>query len=282
VKLDPNNPDYRYELGFALAKQNHLDEAMESYNWALREDPHFAAALKARGEARGRKRDWTNALEDFTSVIKMGEGTSATFYNRGQALMEIGEWDKAIMDFTKVVQLDPVNKAAYKFRGHAYRYKKAWQLAISDYTEAIKLGNNEPRVFYDRGFAYEKMGNCTAALRDARRAYALQADYANAYSLEAWVLATCPDPGVLDGARAIFAAQRACELSTWTNRINLDVLAAAYAEAGKFDLALKYETDALEGVPLSEERTAAMRQRLNLYGHHKPYRQEKQPPDALP
>jgi tetratricopeptide (TPR) repeat protein len=54
----------------------------------------------------------------------------------------------------------------------------------------------------------------------------------------AWILATSSDPAARNGALAVKNAERAVTLTNSTDALALDVLAAAYAEAGQFDAAL--------------------------------------------
>ena len=54
----------------------------------------------------------------------------------------------------------------------------------------------------------------------------------------AWELATSPDAGDRDGALAVKLAERACELTHYQTAIFVGTLAAAYAEAGRFDEAV--------------------------------------------
>jgi len=74
--------------------------------------------------------------------------------------------------------------------------------------------------------------------------------------------------------RAIEYATRACEWTAWKNPTYLDTLASAYAEAGQFEDAVRYQTRTLEEPALKGDfRTAAM-QRLELYRQKKPFRDQ--------
>ena len=62
----------------------------------------------------------------------------------------------------------------------------------------------------------------------------------------AWTLAVSGDPGIRNGARAVGLAERAARLSRRSDPLVLDVLAAAYAEAGRFDDAVSAVGEALD------------------------------------
>ena len=55
----------------------------------------------------------------------------------------------------------------------------------------------------------------------------------------AWLLATHPDAELRDGAEAVRVAERMCEAVPAPPPVLLDTLSAAYAEAGRFDDALR-------------------------------------------
>jgi hypothetical protein len=54
----------------------------------------------------------------------------------------------------------------------------------------------------------------------------------------------------------------------------LGTLAAAYAEAGQFEEAVRYQTRALDDPALKDDFRTAARQRLELYRHKKPFRDQ--------
>jgi len=103
---------------------------------------------------------------------------------------------------------------------------------------------------------------------------------------------------------AIVDAKKACELSKWKWAWQIDTVAAAYAEAGDFDSAVRYEQQAIstagdapqdvyesaarlfskryakelaqKEVKDVEERRQSFSKHLELYKQHRPYRETPQ------
>jgi WD40 repeat protein/tetratricopeptide (TPR) repeat protein len=100
----------------------------------------------------------------------------------------------------------------------------------------------------------------------------LSPDSVDAHSGLAWLLATCPVDEIRDGAKAIEHARKACELTDWEN--HADILAAAYAETGDFDSAVKYQKKAIEAEE-HERWHPYMEELLKLYQSGKPYRSRR-------
>jgi hypothetical protein len=55
----------------------------------------------------------------------------------------------------------------------------------------------------------------------------------------------------------------------------VDTLAAAYAENGDYEQAIKWATPSLETPNLSKKETPGTRSRFALYQAHKPYHRDK-------
>jgi tetratricopeptide (TPR) repeat protein len=168
-------------------------------------------------------------------------GDAMFFYERGLLNHQNKEYDKAIADFTEAIKVDAKFVPAYAFRGYILsHHKKEYEKGLADYSEAIRL---------DPKFAY-------------------------AYNNTAWLLATCPVEKVRNGKKAIEYATKACELTDFKNGSYIDTLAAAYAEAGQFAEAVKYQMQALENAAFEKAEGDSARKRLELYKNKKPFRTE--------
>ena len=98
-------------------------------------------------------------------------------------------------------------------------------------------------------------------------------DLVEAHSRSAWLRATSPDAKHRDGKLAVESARRACELTDWRNPDELEVLAAAYAEAGDFGSAVNWQGQAL-ALALDPADRESRQQRLAMYREGKPCRQQ--------
>ena len=87
----------------------------------------------------------------------------------------------------------------------------------------------------------------------------------------AWLLAVSPQADVRDGKQAVEYATKACELTHWKQPTHIDTLAAAYAEAGDFDNAVKYEQQYEKSPDMEQEDIDRANGLIELYKSHKAY-----------
>jgi tetratricopeptide (TPR) repeat protein len=194
--------------------------------------------------------------------------------NRGVAWNDKREYDRALADYAEAIRLDPDLAPAYLGRGWARQMKGQYDEAITDYTEAIRLDPRYTLAFSNRGVAWAAKREYDRALTDHAEAIRLDPEFAWPYNNRAWIWATCPDAKYRDGTRAIESATRACELTHWKRSQLIGTLAAAYAETGDFDAAVKWQSKA-NALSSDTEAKRIGQDRLELYRERKPYRETK-------
>ncbi len=98
--------------------------------------------------------------------------------------------------------------------------------------------------------------------------------YALAFNNLAWLRATCLVAEFRDSAKAVEQATKACELTNFKKANYVGTLAAAYAETGDFDFAVKRQEEAIDLLSEEEEELRSdFEERLELYQSGKPYRE---------
>ena len=109
----------------------------------------------------------------------------------------------------------------------------------------------------------------TAALRET-------ADAGNLHALNeyAWLLATSADPDLRNGNLAVAYAEKGAAISARKDAPMLDTLAAAYAEAARFNDAIQVEKEAIM-VSTNFIEKNDFSSRVRLYESNMPYHETK-------
>ncbi len=134
----------------------------------------------------------------------------------------------------------------------------------------VKLNPDNPRALLFVAEQYALAKNHKRATEILKEHIRLHPDDDRALNLFAWTLGTCSDDDVRDGPLAVELAKRACSLTDWKDHWIIDTLAAGYAEAGQFDLAIEFQKKAIGLV--DGKQTESYLRRLKLYRSRTPYR----------
>ena len=132
-------------------------------------------------------------------------------------------------------------------------------------------------TFSSRAVCRSAKGEWGKAIEDCDKAIHLDPDNILALHLRANIRITCPNAKYRDGKLAIKDATRLCELTKWDEPGYLPMLATAYAEAGQFDQAVKWQKKLVDSAKIPESEKGVLRQVLKLYEQKKTNREaEKQ------
>ena len=221
-----------------------------------------------------------DAIEAFSHALKSDPENVMAYNNRGICWFFKGDADRALADYTRALEINPLFSEAYINRGEIWVSKGLYKRAIVDYTVAIDIDPSDAEAYYHRGASWFKKGDCGRAIIDLKKAMDIRPNTPVFYNQMAWILAVCPKAEYRNGQTAVVLATEA--VKSRPEASTLDTLAAAYAESGNFEAAIKTQERVIQRLEKEGKNDLLPEslERLESYKGKKPWR-EKWPGSEL-
>ena len=173
---------------------------------------------------------WPHTL----AVTTNNDGAHLAF---ATSLFAEGKTEDAIAHARTAAQIRPANAGVYGEVPVGLE-GKALDEAILFWSARVESEPNNIGARNTFGVLLVQKHQTRAAVKQWESALGLNPNDGNAQSNLAWIFATAPDASLRNGTRAVELAERALKLAGGINPILHRTLAAAYAEAGRFDAAI--------------------------------------------
>lgn len=270
-----SSPDFQTAYtgeGYACAHLGDHDGALSSFDTAINLNPRDAVAYAGRGEFRLLNYEFVEALADLTRAARLAPRDPDILYVRALLFYQMDDYEKAVEELSEILRLYPRNENALQRKGLAYRQLKDYPHAIDAFTRLIEVSQGSG-PYNDRARTYAKVGQYSLAQADYERADKVAEKLKPQSKRMSWFLATCPEAKFRNGAEAVRRAFKECDASQSGESDDLDTLAAACAEAGRFDDAVRYEAKAVRLSDAELDWQILLIIRLALFQNHQPYRE---------
>lgn len=311
VAVHPNDATAQFNLGDCLQHKGRLDEAIVHFQKARELQPSLSGIPYSIGQAFLKRGQIDDAIHYFQKAIELQPDYPAAFCNLGYALLQAGRETEALAAYEKALALDPRYALAHndlgnillhsgRMAGAMEHFQRAAEIqpdfaearfnmaeiflargrlddAISQYKKSLEIRPQLAEADYKLGNIFAQQGREAEAISHYKSALKTKPNHAPACNNLAWLLAAGSNPSLRDGPVAIQWAQRADQLAGGRNPVYLGTLAAAYAEAGKFDQAVKTIERALPLAAANAALSSALEKQKALYQAGTPSREPPRP-----
>jgi tetratricopeptide (TPR) repeat protein len=250
LAITGDNVVARVSLCDALLYGNKVDEAAAQAREILQMWPANAHALGLLGMALARQGRPDEALPYLFAAMESNPDVFRLRYNLANVLFQKGKVDEAIAHYGKELEAHPDFAECHNDLATALLRKGQFDEALSHLEKALELNSNYADARNNLGMALSQKGDMRDAIAQWEKALQIEPDNLDANCKLAWVLATFPDASIRDGTKAIELAKKVIERTGHANDANaitaLQILAAGYAENGRFPEAIETAQQALQ------------------------------------
>ncbi|MEY2491960.1 MAG: protein O-mannosyl-transferase, partial [Verrucomicrobiota bacterium] len=264
-----------YNLAIALKERGQIDDAIVSYQNAIAIRPDYADAHFNLARLLVEKGDANAALEHYRRAITLRPSEADAHNNYGSALLQLGRMDDAKHEYETAIALQPDYVDAHLNLAALFLQRGRTSEAIAQLEKAKGVAPHDASVRTSLGNALMKGGRTRDAIMEFNQALAIKPNEIGPLNSLAWILATSADAAARDGARAVQLAERANQMTPDADPVILHTLAAAYAEAGRFDDAVITARRGMGEANKNGNNAVynALRDELQLYELGLPYHQ---------
>src|SRR5262249_1686569 len=202
------------------------------------------------------------ALSQLRIACELNPTNAGTQASLGLALFLHGDTGEARGHLLEAVRVEPELSVAHYSLGRVLAFEGESGEAIQHFSRAIELSPEHPEAYLMRAGAYVQERRPADALSDYRAALGLRPDWPEALGQLALGLVTCDDPTLRDVGEGVRLAERAVSMTGGADPIQLDILAAAYSEAGRFGEAAQVERRAAAAASDDPELAGVFRSRM--------------------
>jgi len=139
IKINPRFTEAYYNRGNVLKELNRLDESLISYDTAIKINPNYAEAHANRGNVLKELKRIDEALISYDNSINIRPNFAAALSNRGITLQELNILDAALNSYDKAIIINPNFAEAHANRGNVLRELRRLDEALISYSKALTL-----------------------------------------------------------------------------------------------------------------------------------------------
>lgn len=157
LKLDPEDAQCWQFKGWGLGFLERWEDALECLDRATLIDPNNQIAWFYKAGALNKLDRCEEALDAFDKVVNLRPDDASGWYERGYTFSRLGRSEEALESLDQVIRIDPDAKPAWCNRGGLLDNLGRYDEALESFDEAIKRDPSEAHLWVHKGDTFSNI-----------------------------------------------------------------------------------------------------------------------------
>ncbi len=165
-----NNSYLNFKIGICFENLNRLEDAIEYFNIAIKEDDDVALYYYHKGIVLQKMKKYEDvAITSFKKAIELNINDDEIYFLIAESYKNLNRYDEAIRNYTLSIESHKNEEICYYNIGIIYYELKDYKKAIENFNEAICLYIKDKYVYYYIAHSKNALGDLEGYINDMRK-----------------------------------------------------------------------------------------------------------------
>jgi tetratricopeptide (TPR) repeat protein len=235
LALDPEDEKVWALLGITYMEQGNTDKAIACMRHATTINYEYFDAWDDLGGMLFINGDYDGAQAAYAMALRYTRDKPKIYNKLGDMFKATNRYGDAIANYQSSLELKPNQPDIQTELGQCLVFDRQPEQAADAFQKVILVQPENGPAQLGLAMILQNTKNDAGAIEHYRKAVQLETNSIIALNNLAWLLATDADAKLRNGTEAVPLAEHACKLTQYKEAFYIGTLAAAYAEAGRFN-----------------------------------------------
>jgi len=164
IKIKPEFADVWKSKGDALQELERYDDAIACYDKVIEIDPKSRYAWDLKGVVLEELERYDDAIASFDKAIEIVPKDAFAWRRKGNSLAKLGRYDDALVSFDKSIEIDPKDGLTCVLKGMILEKLERYDDALVSFDKSIEIDPKDGLAWRHKGIALAKLERYDDAL----------------------------------------------------------------------------------------------------------------------
>ncbi|MDA3905291.1 MAG: tetratricopeptide repeat protein, partial [Bacteroidales bacterium] len=163
LALEPDNDQTLSEIGLCYEMANRSEDAVVFFNNFINDYPYSKGAWFNLAISYNSLGESEKAIDAYEFVLAIDEEYASAWFNIANIYFSMGNYDKAITHYTETINKEDPDVVSFYFLAEAFEHNEMLDDALKNYKKAVAINASFIEAFLGMSRTYFKLGDLESA-----------------------------------------------------------------------------------------------------------------------